>query len=258
MKLTFSILLITCACSASGDIKKIEFSDNELPPNLMSMFTGKEVNSVLQYQLPDNYSTAKQYPLVLYIPGGHGKQGGNMKHAMDIANGHECVVATLPLFQADVDKSEAVKGIIVSFSDYPVISSAYKTMLGKLYEAVPNIDHAKSAMVGFSNGAITIAILVSSHDEYILEHFQHYCIVDHGMFHLTDLHKSPTKKKRFLIYVGDKKEMGRALKIRGAALLEDSSKLLGIDLEHRILTDTGHKLTLDCKKDIGTWIFGNQ
>ena len=100
---------------------------------------------------------------------------------------------------------------------------------------------------------------MSSHDDYILEKFHNFSLVDQGMFHLTDLHKSPTKDRRFLILVGDKKDYGRDLKIRGAKLVQDAYKLVGINIESRILKDTGHELTDSCKRDIGTWIFeGNK
>jgi hypothetical protein len=238
-----------------GPVQSIEFGKDELPANLYSMYTGNEENSVLQYCLPQSYSTAKEYPLVLYVPGFHGQRGGNLRNAKDIAEGHDCIVASLPLFKADFDPSEVGNGIIVSFSDYRVLSDAYEVILQRLFDAVPNIDPAKSAMVGFSNGAISIAVLVSSRDEFILERFHGFCLVDHGMFHLTDLYKHPTKNRRFLIMVGDQEDYGRELKLRGAQLLEDSYRPLGIDVESRVLENTGHELTNACKKDIGTWIF---
>jgi hypothetical protein len=55
--------------------------------------------------------------------------------------------------------------------------------------------------------------------------------------------------------VGDQEDYGRELKLRGAQLLEDSYRPLGIDVENRVLENTGHELTAACKKDIGTWIF---
>ncbi len=238
-----------------GAVQVIEFGKDELPANLYSRFTGNDKNSILQYCLPVSYSKAKEYPLVVYVPGYHGHPGGNIGNAKDIGGGHDCVVASLPLFKADIDPSEVGKGIIVGFSDYRVLSEAYEVMLQRLFDVVPNIDRAKSAMVGFSNGAIAIAVLVSSHDDFILERFDSFCLVDHGMFHLTDLHKLPTKNRRFLIVVGDKDDFGRDLKLRGARLVQDSSRLLGIDVESRVLINTGHELTDACKKDIGAWIF---
>jgi len=218
-----------------GAIQQINFGTKELPENLYSKFTGHEAKSVLQYCLPANYSKTKNYPLVVYVPGYHGHPCGNIENAKDIANGYECIVVSLPLFKAEINRAEIGKGIVVSFADYPVLSQAYKTMFEKFFQAVPNIDRRKSAMVGFSNGAIAIAVLVSSHDEFILERFQSFCLVDHGMFHLTDLHKLPTKDRRFLILVGDRDDFGRDLKLRGAKLVEDSYRLMGLDLESRVL-----------------------
>ena len=215
----------------------------------------KEKNSFLQYCLPEGYSSDKTYPLILYVPGFHGHPGGNIKVAKDIGVDRDCVVASLPLFKKNIDRSEPANGVIVSFADYPILSSSYRKMLGRLFEAVPNIDPTRSAMVGFSNGAITISILVSSQDAFILERFQSYCLVDQGMLHLVDLHKTPTKDRRFLLLVGDEEDYGRSLKLRGAKLLEDSYQLIGIDFESRVLENTGHELTPSCKHDIGAWIF---
>lgn len=238
-----------------NDVQRIEFNNDELPSNLYSEFTGNKKTSYLQYCLPASYSKEKNYPLLVYVPGFHGHPGGNIKNAIDIANNRECIVASLPLFKANVDRTEPGRGIIIGFSDYSVLSSAYKVMLEKFFQTIPNINRQKSAMVGFSNGAIAIAVLVSSHDEYILDKFHSYCLVDHGMFHLTDLHKMPTKERRFLILVGDKEDYGRDLKIRGAKLVQDAYQVLGCSVESRILLNTGHQLTQSCKRDIGAWVF---
>ena len=240
-----------------GDIQRIEFSKDDFPSNLYSEFTGNIENSSLQYCLPKTYSKEKDYPLLVYVPGFHGHPGGNIENAMDIADRYECVVASLPLFKTKIDRTEPGRGIIIGFSDYSVLARAYNVMLERFFKVVPNIDNRKSAMVGFSNGAIAIAVLVSSHDEYILEKFQSFCFVDNGMFHLADLHKTPTKDRRFLVLVGDKEDYGRDLKIRGAKLVQDSYQLLGCNIESRILQNTGHELTQRGKNEIGTWVFEN-
>ena len=237
------------------DVQRIDFSDEELPSNLYSEFTGEKKNSFVQYCLPTNYSKKKNYPLIVYVTGFHGRAGGKIQNAIDIANNRDCIVASLPLFKANIDRTELLNGILIGFADYPVLARAYKVMLEKFFQTIPNIDRQKSAMVGFSNGAIAIAVLVSSNDKYILEKFQSFCLVDHGMFHLTDLHKTPTRDRRFLILVGDKEDYGRDLKIRGAKLLQDSYQLLGFSVESRILKNTGHEVTPSCKKNIETWIF---
>jgi hypothetical protein len=239
----------------TSDVQRIEFSEDEVPRNLYSLFTGTDAPSYLQYRLPEDYSREKRYPLLLYVPGHYGHPGGDIQAAIDIAGGRDCVVASLPLFKESIDRTEPVEGVAVGFCDYPVLSRAYRTMLDRLYEAVPNIDRDASAMAGFSNGAIAIAILVSSHDEYILDRFHSFCLVDEGMFHLTDLYRQPTRDRRFLILVGDKADRGRDLLMRGAKLVEDLYKLLGVDVESRILPGMGHELTEDCKREIGEWVF---
>ena len=127
-------------------------------------------------------------------------------------------------------------------------------MLGRLFELVPNIDRERSAMVGFSNGAITIAVLVSNHDEFTLTHFKSFCLVDHGMFHLSDLHKNLTRESRFLLLVGDKEDFGRDLKIRQSQLQQDSWRLLGVDLSYRILKNTGHEFNRPHMELVGEWL----
>jgi len=238
-----------------GPVQHIEFSQSQLPENLYAKFTGNMANSVLQYCLPASYSKSKSYPLVVYVPGYHGHRGGNIENAKDIARGFECVVVSLPLFKAAVDSAEIGNGVIMGFEDYPILARAYKVMLEEFYRAVPNIDRDRSAMVGFSNGAIAIAVMVSSHNRYVLERFHSFCLVDQGMFHLTDLHKDMTRERRFLVLFGDEMDYGRELKIRGARLVEDSYKMLGVSLECRILEKTGHELTDACKNEIGMWIF---
>jgi len=241
-----------------GEVQRIEFKSNEIPPSLYNMYTGNKGTSYFQYCLPASYSKKKKYPLLVYVPGLHGKRGGNIKNAIDIANKRECIVASLPLFKASIDRTEPGRGLVIGFSDYPVLAKAYKVMLEKFFKIVPNIDRKKSAMVGFSNGAQAIAVLVSSHDEYILDRFQSYCLVENGMFHLTDLHKTPTKDRRFLLLVGDKLDFGRDLKIRAAKLVQDSYQVFGARVESRVLFNTGHELTLDCKLQIGTWVFAGE
>ena len=220
---------------------EIPFSEASLPLTLYSMMRDKVVAPVLTVCLPEDYSPTNTYPLVVYVPGNDGNAKGNIFNAKAVAGSRGWIAATLPLFKKFIDRSEPVGGVIVGFEDYPVLSKAYREMLGKLFERVPNIDREKSAMVGFSNGAITIGVLVSNHDEFILTHFKSFCLVDHGMFHLADLHKSRARDCRFLILVGDQEGPGRELKLRQSRLLQDAWKMLNVDVTCRILENTGHE-----------------
>jgi len=237
-----------------GKIIEIKFPKADLPPTLYTMMTGTEAPPGLMVRLPDDFEPAKSYPLLVYVPGLHGGPKGNIGNAQTIAGPRGWIVASLPLFKKSVDPNEVAGGIMVSMEDYSTISKAYQIMLGKLFELIPNIDRDRSAMVGFSNGAITIGILVSCHDEFILTHFKNFCLVDHGMFHLTDLHKKYAKDCRYLILVGDKEDMGRELKIRGSKLQQDSWKLLGVNLTYQIMKDTGHEFQDRHMELVGKWL----
>ncbi len=225
-----------------GKVIEVEFAGTFVPPSLYTMVTGATAPSTLKFRLPDNYSPDRKFPLLVYVPGNHGGAAGNIRNAQTIVGPKDWVTASLPLFKSSLDRDETAGGIIVSFEDFASISKAYTIMLSRLFELVPNIDPEQSAMVGFSNGALTIAVLVSNHDEFVLSHFGSFCLVDQGMFHLTDLHKSHSRNRRFLILSGDNQgDLGRDLKIRGGQLLQDSWRLIGVDLSFQIMKDTGHE-----------------
>jgi hypothetical protein len=238
----------------AGKSVEILFRDAGLPPTLYTQITGAAADPCLTVRLPEDYDPAKSYPLLVYVPGLHGGPKGHIGNAEAIAGSKGWIAATLPLFKASVDTTEPGRGMIVGFQDYPAISRAYGIMLGRLFERIFNIDRERSAMVGFSNGALTIAVLVSCQDEFILTHFRNFCLVDHGMFHLTDLHKRLSRGCRILVLVGDKEDYGRELKIRGSRLLEDEWKLLGVNLSCRIMKDTGHEFQDRHMAMVGRWL----
>jgi predicted esterase len=233
---------------------EISFDEPGLPPTLYSVMNGTSVPACLTYRLPEDYSTENTYPLVVYVPGNDGNIKGNIHNAKELAGSSGWIAATLPLFKKSVDRSEFAGGVIVSFEDYPVIAQMYALMLGRLFERVPNIDRDRSAMVGFSNGAITIAVLLSNHDEFVLSHFKNFCIVDQGMFHLTDLHKCMARDCRFLVMAGDQEDLGRDLKLRQCKLLEEEWKLLNVNLSSRILKNTGHTFEAPQMEIVRDWL----
>ena len=237
----------------SGKRIEILFTNADLPPTLYSMMHGGGVPPCVTFRLPDHYSPTNTYPLVLYVPGNDGNPKGNMDNAETIAP-DGWISATVPLFKKSVDANEPLGGVIVSFEDYPVLSRAYRVLLGRLFETVPNIDAKRSAMVGFSNGSITTGILVSCHDDFILAHFRNFCLVDQGMFHLSDLHKSGARESKFLLLVGDRPELGRDVKLRQAQLQQDAWKLLGVDVECRVMTNTGHEFFEPQMEIVRNWL----
>jgi hypothetical protein len=260
-ELCAGIVLLAATVGAAGlepgSVTTIEFPDDDLSPSLYEMMTGVATPPTLSYRLPDDYDPGRLYPLLVYVPGNHGGPRGNIGNALAIAGPSDWVVASLPLFKRSVDRDEVGGGLLVGFDDYPTISRAYRTLFEGLDAAVPNIDPERSAMVGFSNGALTIAVLVSSNDEFVLSHFQSFCLVDNGMFHLTDLHKKKSRDARYLVLSGDDpRDLGRDLKIRGGELLQDAWRLLGVDLSFHVMRDTGHEFAEPQMELVGRWLRG--
>ena len=241
---------------APGAVVEIPFRDPGLPPTLYSMMTGADRTPVLALRLPDDYDPSRRHPLLVYVPGLHGGRAGNIGNALAIAGPRGWVVASLPLFKAEVDAAEVGGGLLIGFRDYPVLGSAYRAMLGRLLELVPNVDAARSAMVGFSNGSLALAVLLTSHDEFVLGHFRRFVLVDQGMFHLTDLHETGARDAHYLILVGDQPGEGRDLKLRGCALQQDSWRLLGVDLTCEIMRGTGHAFPPEAMTRVGRWLAG--
>lgn len=255
-------LLVPAAEAGAQEFKagatiEMTFSTDSLPPTLYSMMRGQQVAPVLTFRLPDDFDSSKTYPLLVYVPGFDGGPKGNIGNAETIAGSLGWIVATVPLFKKTVDKDETGGGLIVSVEDAPVVAQAYRVMLGKFFTTVPHIDRERSAMVGFSNGAQTIAVLVSFHDEFFFDHFRNFCLVDHGMFHLTDLHKKGARECRYLVLVGDKPDYGRELKIRGSQLLQDEMHTLGVNLRSEIMKDTGHEFNPKQMEIVHRWLMGN-
>ncbi|HWA26975.1 MAG TPA: hypothetical protein VG734_15050 [Lacunisphaera sp.] len=237
-----------------GSSFELSFADADLPPTLYTMTQGTVVTPTVTVRLPDDYTPTGEFPVVVYVPGKDGGPHGNPYNAEAIAGKEGWIAVSLPLFKQSLDRDEPNGGIIVSFEDYPVLARAYRIMLGRLFEAVPNIDRARSAMIGFSNGAIAISVLVSHHDEFILTHFRAFGLVDHGMFHLMDLHKHRTRGCRFLILVGDQPEMGRELKLRQARLQQDAWGLVGVDVTCRVMENTGHEFNEPQMAMVQDWL----
>ena len=239
---------------APGAIVEIEFTAEDLPKTLHSLVTGKDVSPRMSVRLPDEYDPNKRYPLLVYLRGRDGGVSGNIKIAHEIAGSKGWILASLPLFKKSIDKEERFGGLVVSFNDYPVISKAYSTMLGKLFELVPNIDSDKSAMVGFSNGANTIAILVSCQDEFILNNFKSFGLVDAGYWYVNGLHKRALDKSRFLLLVGDEKKPPRDILIRQAQIIKDLSKWVEAEVSLHFMKNTGHQFPIKYKQLVGKWL----
>jgi predicted esterase len=203
-----------------------------LPDTFYTVKTGKKVPAQMEAQLPSNYSTSGKFPLFVFLKGGDGGDAG-----IDSTGGTRYMIGdtdfisvSLPLFKAASGPNSTVGEVIgkdaqvnlppamlemiknmrssgiISQQDYDVINSSYAVMLGKLFETIPNIDPDRSVLIGFSNGAHTIGVLLAGKSPFVLGHFHSFCMVEGGMAMAFDPKTTLTpelKNHRYLILFGD-------------------------------------------------------
>ena len=159
----------------------IQMSFPELPPTLYAQVKGEPGAAMLTARLPDNYSTNGQWPLFVFLAGGVGAKGDAVGPARAIVGPRDFIVVALPLFQRVIDAKESAGGMGLGVDDFEILRHAYRTMLGRLMQAVPGIVAERSTLGGFSNGAHATALLVSGKDEFTLEHFCQFVFVEGGL-----------------------------------------------------------------------------
>lgn len=153
----------------------------ELRPGQVLHFTFPELPETLtkktphvSLRLPDNYAPDRSFPLFIFLPGGAGGNGAVDQRQIEIAGTNDWVLGSFPLFGADGE------GIFVGFDCYPKIKAAYEAFLQRIEETVPNVDRERSVIGGSSNGAHTLAALLSAMDATTLRHFKGFFFIDGG------------------------------------------------------------------------------
>ncbi|RPI27700.1 MAG: hypothetical protein EHM61_07575 [Acidobacteria bacterium] len=261
------LLLITSFTALSGQntvpvpgkVTEIEFPQPDMPPTLYSLVTGDRVPARMAIRLPDDYDPQSRYPLLVYFRGRDGGPSGDIGMAERIVGSRGWVLASVPLFKKSLDPSEPLGGIVLNYDDYPTLQKAYGIMLGRLFELVPNIEKDKGAMAGFSNGAITIGILVACQDPMVTAHFRSFVLVDQGASFLAGWYKKPVTSSRFLLLVGDRQDRegdGRELLMRQTKLTGDFGKFFGVPVEVQVMQGIGHAFTEEYAKAVGRWLKG--
>ena len=141
----------------------------DLPDTLAAMTTGESKPAGLTVRLPANYSREGKFPLFVFLNGNDGGLGDTLPLDRKTVGSNDFICANLPLFKRAFDKKD---GGLVTGDDFETVSRAYRVMLQKLLDTVPNVTPERSAFGGFSNGAHTTALLLSGQDDFILRHFR--------------------------------------------------------------------------------------
>lgn len=207
------LIFVIAMCARGADDIKLEPNARwhlyfpELPDTLAVMTTGEKQPTQLTVRLPANYSTTGKFPLFIFLNGGNGGFGDRMPVDRSTIGSNDFICCNLPLFTTT--SSTNADPMVVTMEDYEKVSGAYRVMLQKLFDTVPNITRERSAIGGFSNGAHTIGILLERHDEFILQHFQSFALVEGGFGSVAAVLATPVTasriaQSRFFVMYGDK------------------------------------------------------
>jgi polyhydroxybutyrate depolymerase len=170
----------------------------------------RDVPPMMSIYLPTNYDAARKHPLLIFLNGGYGGVTTNPAVARALSEEKDFVCVSLPLY-----KAEGTGGLIVQGADGKLAWSAYKVMLAKLEELVPNIDMAHCMIGGFSNGAHMTAALIDQSDGEIARRFSAFFFIEGGG---KLVHYDLLKDKSFLMVYGSEQSHPRAKEIHEAAL----------------------------------------
>lgn len=238
----------------------------DLPNTLAAMVTGEKQPTQLTVRLPANYSANGKFPLFLFLNGGNGGFGDRMPVDRATIGSNDFICANLPLFKRSIASTNR-DDITVVMEDYETISNAYQIMLQKLFDTVPNITRERSALAGFSNGAHTIGFLLERHDEFILQNFQSFALVEGGFGSFAASTAIPVitprlKQSRIFVMYGDKFSPEYATLpvihenlVRACALNAQSNHL---DLTSVVMHGYGHEWPPQYADLLGKWVHGEK
>jgi hypothetical protein len=182
-----------------GRVLTLTFPD--LPPSLHGMNQTPTPVASVSVRLPDDYSPDGSFPLIVFLHGGIGSDGGDLSWPLEIVGKQSFVAANFPLFKTTKnDEAEPWGGVRIGFEDYPVMSRAYVAILRRIHETIPNIDRKRSLLGGYSNGGHATAMMLSALDPNILESFQGFYILDSGI-EWTSYPKTESLKRHDILFV---------------------------------------------------------
>lgn len=236
-------------------VLRLEFPD--LPDTLATMVTGEYQPAILSAQLPVNYSSEEEFPLfVFFTPYGRGE---HEQFSRDVIGANDFICVHLPTFKNSYDQSEPWKGIIMTMSDYPVMSEACRVMLRRLFDLIPNIDIERSALGGFSNGGYATAILLAGHDEHILDNFRSFFFLEGNAPLIANvLHKPKMKRNRYLSMRGDHLDGDPVANSRAHIdlALKYESQEHKLDFTFVTMKGAGHEVPDNYAMKVGAWVRG--
>ena len=151
----------------------------EMPPTFWAMESSSKDPAQMTFTLPKNYTPTGKFPLIVFLRGGNGFNRGVEHIVSVITQDQDFVAASMPLFKKIAPKDPGGK-VIMQPEDARYMWPFFRTMLAKLFEAVPNIDKDHMVIGGFSNGAHSTQGLLDESDGEIAKQFSAFFFIEGG------------------------------------------------------------------------------
>lgn len=224
----------------------ISFPD--MPPTFAALLDKSKTSHkppVMTVFLPRNYDPQRKHPLLMFLNGGDGGQGGDPGVARALSEEMDFVCVNVPLFKKDI------KDFIVRDDDSRYSWPFYRTMLAKLEEVVPNIDPLHRVLGGFSNGAHMTQGLVDATDGEVARQFSAFFFVEGGgRMQRWDLLKG---KPALIIYgTGAGRDVARFRERTQARC--DAALAAGVKATTHEMPQTGHNFPASEYPAVRTWL----
>jgi len=180
-------ILMTMSSAELRAGQSTTWSFPELAPTLRTLVNGSAEVPKLTVYLPVDYVPSRKYPLVVLIPGAEGGAGDNADFARQTMGNEGFICVGVPSFKKSIapmepDEKNKWSRMYIGPEDGPTAWSRYRVMFDRLFAEIPNIDAKKTFIGGFSNGANTVAAILSAGEEAkpFLARFQNFVIVEGG------------------------------------------------------------------------------
>ena len=218
----------------------------EMPLTFWAMENSKKDPAQMTITLPKNYTPTGKFPLLVFLNGGDGDNGGRLHINSAITADKDFVCATVPLFKKIAPKDPG-GNYIMQAEDAQYMWPFFRTMLAKLLDVVPNIDKDHMILGGFSNGAHSTKGLIDESDGEIAKQFSAFFFIEGGG-HLK--HYELLKGKPFLMVSSQTGSKPRAQEIC------DQAKAAGA-LTTFIFEDAGgHTIPVKAAPAMRAWLIG--
>jgi len=185
----------------------------EMPATYWAMESSKKEPAQMSITLPKNYAAAARFPLIIFLQGGSGGNGGRPAIVSAMTGDQDFIYATMPLFKKVAPKDPG-GSIIMQAEDARYMWPFFRAMLAKLFEVVPNVDKGHMVLGGFSNGAHGTQGLIDESDGEVAKQFSAFFFIEGGG-RLKDYEL--LKGKAFLMVSSQTGSKRRAQEIAGQA-----------------------------------------